>query len=284
MRFTITILIDNRVVDGCDYVCEHGLAMYVECDGATFLVDTGASGAFLENAEKMGVDLSAVDFCVISHGHDDHTGGLRNFLELQSRAKVILSSDIFTHRYFSKSRGDEEEIGIDRGLLDDYLERFNCLDTSSELSSWWVTPEIALVGCGCSKYPRPGGNKTLFKSSLEDSADMVQDDFTHELSIAIKTSEGVVIISSCSHCGAANIIESCLEVTGDNRLKSFIGGLHFTDRSDTLQSDIDEFISYIETNHPEATIWTGHCTGERAKDILARHKQINFFYTGAELT
>lgn len=284
MRFTIKILIDNRVVDGCDYVCEHGLSLYVECDGATFLVDTGASGAFLENAEKMGVDLSAVDFCVISHGHDDHTGGLGDFLELKSKAKVILSSEVFTQRYFSKSRGEIEEIGVDRELLDEYLERFNCLEASSERKSWWVTPEIALLKCRCDSYSRPGGNKTLFKSSLEPDAELVPDDFAHELSVAVKSPDGLVIISSCSHCGAPNIIESCMEVTGESRLRSFIGGLHFTDRSDTHQSEIDEFTTYLATHHPEATIWTGHCTGDKAADLLSQYKFVNFFRTGTEIT
>ena len=289
----IKILIDNRATEGGDLACEHGLSLYVESNSANFLVDTGASGAFLDNAARMGVDLSAVDFCIISHGHDDHTGGLRHFLELDSKAKVIVSSDLFTSRYFSTSRGEVREIGIERGLLDEYLDRFNCLDVRTEpkvgapleeTHIWWVTPDIAIIRCQCDKYPRPGANSTLFKSGLEDGAKLLPDDFSHELSVAVKTSEGLVVISSCSHCGAANIIESSLESTGESRLAAFIGGLHFTDRSGSPEEDASEFLKYIGTCHPHAQIYTGHCTGDKAKDLLSQYKFVNFFRTGTEIT
>lgn len=305
----IKILIDNCTVDVAGLKSEHGLSMYVECDnGTSFLVDTGASSSFLENASRMGVELSSVDFCLLSHGHNDHTGGLRGFLELDSRAKVIISSDVFTHRFFSDKGVEIKDIGTDLSLLDDYLERFNCLDVNETVQSrytpgercrmdsklsdgvtggsfaWWVTPDIAIVKCGCDKYSRPGGNMTLYQRALDDGADMVPDDFSHELSVAVKTVDGLVIISSCSHCGAANIIESCLEATGESRLKSFVGGLHFTDRSDSLEEDVAEFINYIGTHHPQAQIYTGHCTGDRAKSLLSTYNNVRFFRTGEEIT
>ena len=69
---------------------EHGLSVYIETADHHILFDTGAGCIFKSNAEKLGVDLSKVDLLVISHGHYDHGGGLRTFLEVNSHAKIFL--------------------------------------------------------------------------------------------------------------------------------------------------------------------------------------------------
>ena len=69
---------------------EHGLSLYIETETHKILFDTGASGLFAENAEKMGVDLTRIDLAVISHGHYDHGGGLKTFLGINNRAKIYL--------------------------------------------------------------------------------------------------------------------------------------------------------------------------------------------------
>ena len=60
---------------------EHGLSVYVETKKHKILLDTGATGAFAENAKKLGIDLKAIDTVVLSHGHYDHSGGILTFAE-----------------------------------------------------------------------------------------------------------------------------------------------------------------------------------------------------------
>lgn len=93
MERRIIILSDNRT-DTPLLGTEHGLSAYMEYGGRRYLFDTGASNLFMLNAEKLGVDLGEVDYCLISHGHNDHIGGLSAFLEMNHKAKVILSSEI----------------------------------------------------------------------------------------------------------------------------------------------------------------------------------------------
>ena len=87
----ITILSDNRPGTQ-DLKTEHGLSILVKTDSKCILCDTGASSMYAENALAMGLDLSAIDFCFISHAHNDHTGGLRHFLEHSGKPIFISSS------------------------------------------------------------------------------------------------------------------------------------------------------------------------------------------------
>jgi 7,8-dihydropterin-6-yl-methyl-4-(beta-D-ribofuranosyl)aminobenzene 5'-phosphate synthase len=83
----IKVLAENTSATN-DLCSEHGLSLYIETKGHKLLFDTGASAFFAENAIKMNVDLSAVDLAVISHGHYDHGGGLKTFLNINTCARV----------------------------------------------------------------------------------------------------------------------------------------------------------------------------------------------------
>ena len=70
----ITCLIDNCALDG--FRAQHGLSFWIEACGRRILFDTGADGAFIENAARLGIDIAQAEFCVISHGHYDHGQGI----------------------------------------------------------------------------------------------------------------------------------------------------------------------------------------------------------------
>ena len=73
----LTTLLENTAVDPA-LICQHGLSQYLEVNGRRILFDAGPSAASVENGERLGVDLGAVDTCILSHGHAD---GLPAFLE-----------------------------------------------------------------------------------------------------------------------------------------------------------------------------------------------------------
>ena len=96
-----TVLADNRTQNP-SLQTEHGLSILLETDRHRILLDTGASDVFIRNAERLGIDLSTVDYVFISHGHSDHAGGFRHFLSINERAKIIVSPDAIRGKFFSK--------------------------------------------------------------------------------------------------------------------------------------------------------------------------------------
>ena len=83
----IKTLVENTSISK-DFGNEHGLSLYIETNALKILFDVGASKLFLKSAEKLGVNITDVDFLVISHGHYDHGGGLKNFFKENTKAEV----------------------------------------------------------------------------------------------------------------------------------------------------------------------------------------------------
>lgn len=108
----ITSLTENTCKTGLP--SEHGLSLYIETEEHTILFDMGQTDLFARNAEQLGADLEKVDIAVLSHGHYDHGGGLKKFLELNHTAPVYLSRYAFEPHY----NGTEKYIGLDPSLAE----------------------------------------------------------------------------------------------------------------------------------------------------------------------
>ena len=315
-EISINILSDNLDSPSTPSLkCEHGLSMLIKAKEATILCDTGASEIFSHNAARLGLDLDNIDFAFLSHGHSDHTGGLGALLEKWSPLKnfrdkkIYASRAIFNEYYFSGRRGYWRAMSTDHSLLKEYPDNFILIEEPSEVDQpqgRWITPSIAIVSNGCHKWSRPYGNIYLTRQPAAnglshltaDPTTLLPDNFQHELSLAILTTKGLVIISSCSHCGALNIMESCMDFTGEQRVAAFIGGLHFID-SPEIENEVETFArqlhiffdngvqdsAQLPVSATVPRIITGHCTCNKAKELLAKKiPGIEFFYTGAEIT
>lgn len=271
----ITILIDNVPDNNKCLHYEHGLSMFIETKDKRFIVDTGLTGLFAENAKTLGIDLSTLDFCILSHGHIDHTGGLNALYESNKNIKTYLSERIFNEQYFSSRHVEKKNLSTDYNTLEVHKDIISPLEKST-----WITSGIAAVFCSNRDFPLPKGNTFLTKKAGEDE---VPDDFKHEISLAIHTDEGLVICSSCSHNGVMNILKSCIDFTQENRVKAFVGGLHFVDCNQT-EKEVTDFCKDISRHYPDIQIFTGHCTCDKAKSFLQKSSvNIKFFHTGSSL-
>lgn len=253
MTHKIVILSDNRACSAL-VEAEHGLAVYMECDEGRFLFDTGASAQFIGNAHALGVDLAEVDYCLISHGHNDHIGGLQAFLDINSKAKVILSARIPGAEYVSVRRLRHSITShIDFAK---YGSRFVFIEQDTVLGDIHIFANIAR------RHPLPLGDKNLL--IRDHRQQFVPDDFRHELAFVVHD----VLFTGCAHTGILNILESV-----QRPVTVSIGGFHLLDSDATQRFESREQLQHLAhhlaANYPQTLFYTGHCTGDHCFSILA---------------
>ena len=260
----ISVLMEDRSCSS-EYISEHGLSLYVETEHHKLLFDTGQSGKFADNAEKMGIDLHDVDSAFISHGHYDHGGGIKRFIEINDHAKISINRNAFGRYY----HGSDRYIGLDKTPQtygDDDTKGGRCaysanqfgLGEKPEIRRFVLTDDTCTVDdelslCTCNGMPE----KYLVDSAgLTEKKDgiFVPDRFEHEQYLIIKESGRKIVISGCSHKGILNIMDWL-------KPDVLVGGFHFMgeDVSSGENERLDkaaEILSSYDTDY-----YTCHCTG-----------------------
>jgi len=252
----------------------------VEADGCKWLVDVGASPLFIDNAQKLGVSIEDVDYVVLSHGHFDHAGGLRTFLEINTKATVLLSSQVEGLQFYSYRLKTRRNISIDQTIIQEYPDRFIPIEENIP-----VTQNTDIVCHFPKKYPKPKGNRSLFLSKGDVE---VIDDFSHEIVLTVSSQRGIVAFSGCSHNGILNVLSACSEYHGSTSIAACIGGTHLLDSTPDNHyenaGELEEITQRLTADYPAMTLVTGHCTGQKAMQLLATEMGDRFakFYSGAE--
>lgn len=264
-------LIDNNSYD--DLEKEWGLSIYIEEDGHRILLDTGKSDAFLKNAEALNIDLSKVECCVISHAHYDHADGIPAFLAVNDTAKVLVRKGARENCYDIKDRV-KKYIGIKKGTLRKYAERIEYVDGIYGIFPYFYLvphskPCRSIIGLISNMYVKRG-----FR--------YIPDDFSHEQSLVIETTDGLAIFSSCSHTGADEIIDEIKTAFPDKKISTIIGGFHLYKKG---PEEVRDFAKRLKDTGVKRII-TGHCTGDTQFDILkeALGDCIEKMYSGLTVT
>ena len=252
----VTVLIENTALRE-DLTAEHGLSLLIETGSHTILFDAGQTGAFADNAQKLGIDLSKVDFCILSHGHYDHGGGLKRFLEVNDHAPVYLSRYSFGE-YFSSGK----YIGLDPAL-----------EGNPRLIPVADVLEIAegLTLCSCNDLLRPF-SFGVFGQSVRKNQLHTDDDYLHEQYLLLEEAGKKYCFSGCSHKGLLNILSWF-------RPDVFFGGFHFI-RMDPQGKELRDAIRNLKDY--STRYFTGHCTGQEQYAVLKESlgDRLHYLHTG----
>lgn len=264
------ILIDNLTKG--NLAAEWGLSVWIEQGGHKILLDTGASDKFALNAAALGLDLKEIEFGVLSHAHYDHADGLAAFFARNEKASFYLR-DGAAENCYGKRWIFHKYIGIHRGFLKTYRDRFRYAAGRYE-----IIPGVELLPHHTPGLEQFGEKNHLY---IKQGRRYLPDSFAHEQSLVVNTDRGLVIFNSCSHGGADNIINEVSASYPGKRIYALIGGFHLYHTSD---EGVRALADRIRQTGIEK-IYTGHCTGDRAFQILKEElgEQACQIYTGMEI-
>jgi len=274
MKSQITTLSENTAfARPRGLLAEWGLSVLVEADGQKILLDTGASISAARNGTLLGVDWSRIDALVLSHGHYDHTGGLRQVLtRINKPVKVIAHPDVFDAKYIQIfpdespvnigipfEKAELENLGAVFQLTSDPVWLSKNVVTSGEIP---MTTDYETIDAGL--YARQGG-------------ELVPDPLADDQALFIKTDQGLVVVLGCAHRGTINTVRHAQNVTGVKSIHTVMGGTHLIRASEVqLEQTIGELKSLGIQR-----LGVSHCTGMSAAVRLAQEFGQKFFFNNS---
>lgn len=253
----ITLLVDNEAAEGLEK--EHGFAAWIEFGNRHILFDTGHMGALQANSARLGVNLKDAEAIVISHGHRDHTGTLDKVLAENNHADLYFANQIDQDRWWYMPDADKY------GMPEAARQAFQTLspDRVHALAAHhYLAPSVGITGPvpRLNSFEDTGG---IFH--LDDKRGLV-DEIEDDQSMWFETKDGLVVLVGCCHSGLSNTIDYIRKISGIEKVKGVLGGMHLLQANEERLRKTFELMAAWKADF----LIPCHCTGmESAKKMEA---------------
>ena len=264
----ITVLYDAFGKDAT-MTKDWGYAALVEINGKRILFDTGDDpGIFAKNVKAKGVDLKKLDFVVLSHRHSDHVGGFSYLLSVNPKVKIyapkesfgIFGSDL-PSKFYRKDESLRAEMRYYDGTPPEIM-KFGTVFPGANIQLIDKTTEVA-----------PGITLIALVSDAPGTKEL------KELSLAINTPDGIVLVVACSHPGIETIVAEAAKI--NPHIHFVAGGFHLVVAQDPA---IERVATALHDTYKVDYIAPGHCTGEPTFAALQKMFGDRFVYAGLGTT
>jgi len=268
MKIQITTLSENTAGLG-NFLGEWGLSILVETEGLSLLLDCGQSISAVHNADILGIDLSKIDKVILSHGHYDHTGGLRPLLRrVRKRIDIIAHPDIWAAKYSRRQGQADRYIGIP--YRQDELESlgacFKLMTGPTRITDGIITSgEIPMV---------TDFEKIAPNLQVKGAGGFQPDQLLDDQALIIKTGAGLVVILGCAHRGIINTLYHAQRLTGVKKIHMVLGGCHLINAP---EERVRQTINALKELGVER-LGVSHCTGLPAAGTMAQEFGKRFFF------
>ncbi len=241
----IKVLVDNNTYIDHYYFGEPAVSYYIEDEDVKLLMDVGYSDIFIKNSNALGIDLENVIAIAISHGHNDHTRGLKYYFDKNHKKNIsiIAHPDAFIGKEL-----DGFEFGSPFSI-EELKGKCNMILSKEPVK---VSKNITFLG----EIPQTNDFEIRMPFGKQMAGEASVDDYLlDDTALVYKTEKGIYIITGCSHSGICNIIEYAKKVCEDDRVQGVIGGFHLFDVNERVTKTID----YLQRNNIKE-LYPCHCT------------------------
>ena len=256
-NLTATLLVDDKIISS-QLIPEHGLSWLLNFGTNQYLFDTGQGAALSMNAAALNVLLAEVNAVILSHGHYDHSGGLRCVIDVNQSVRVYSHPKVAIPRFSLREDGRKHQIGMPFGIqscLSDMRQRWIRTSDPTVIDDMlWMTGSIRR---NCA-FEMP--DVSLFTDEIGSNVDAFEDD----QAVFVETSRGSIVFLGCCHAGVCNTLTAARNLTRDKPIFAVLGGFPL---SRAESSRIEQTIKAMRSLGVQ-NVAPRHCTGDTAKDSM----------------